>query len=75
MINEENKYVYDEMDCLCNEDFVKCPYCGFEDYDVYDGLDIDANIYDCPDCGKTFGFKAVQTISFTSFPLKKEIKI
>lgn len=65
-----NEYVYDELECMYNEDYVKCPYCGFEDYDVYDG-GIDKDTYDCPNCGKTFGFSAEQTIEFSSWPLEK----
>ncbi len=69
---DKDKYIYDELECSYNEEFVKCPYCGFNDYDVYDGLDIDADTYDCPSCGKIFGFNAEQTIEFTSFPIDEK---
>ena len=65
------EYVYDELDCSYNQDFVKCPYCGFKDEDVYDGLNFDADTYDCPSCGKTFGFSANQTVEFSSWPLEE----
>lgn len=68
---DKENYVYDELDCSYNQDFVKCPYCGFQDYDVYDGLDIDADTYVCPSCCETFGFNVEQTIEFSSFPLKE----
>ncbi len=71
-MTDKDKYIYDELECSYNEEFVKCPYCGFNDYDVYDGLDIDADIYGCPNCGKTFGFIAEQTIEFTSFPIDEK---
>ena len=65
------QYVYDEFECSYNDDFVKCPYCGFEDYDVYDGLNFDAEMYDCPSCCKKFGISIEQKIEFTSFPLEE----
>ena len=65
------QYVYNEIECSYNDDFVKCPYCGFEDYDVYDGLNFDAEIYTCPSCGKDFGISIEQKIEFTSFPLEE----
>lgn len=66
------EYKYDELDCSYNEDFVKCPYCGFEDYDVYDGLNFDAETYSCPSCCKDFGITINQHTDFTSFPLESE---
>ena len=68
----EEKYEYNEIECSYNDDFVKCPYCGFEDYDVYDGLNLYATIMGCPSCGKDFGVSIEQKIEFSSFPLDKE---
>ena len=67
----EEKYVYDEFECSYNDDFVKCPYCGFEDYDVYDGLNLETTTMGCPSCGRDFGVSIEQKIEFSSFPLDK----
>lgn len=67
----EDSYEYDELDCWCNTDYIKCPYCGYEDKDIWDDFNENKKRGDCPNCGETYGLEIDYKIEFTSYPLEK----
>lgn len=64
------EYNYDEIECSYNE-FIKCPYCGYEDYTM-DDFDAGFEDWECPECGKEFNIDVEIKFSISSYPKEKE---
>jgi DNA-directed RNA polymerase subunit RPC12/RpoP len=58
-----------ELDCSLN-DFIICPYCGYENHDSFEYADIRDTIdYTCPNCGKDCLLDAPDiSIKYTTHP-------
>ena len=54
-------------------DFAICPYCGYEDYDIWElGLsDGETTQTCCVNCGKIFAVTAHVTVQYSTFPVNE----
>jgi DNA-directed RNA polymerase subunit RPC12/RpoP len=69
---ENGKMVMDMVE-LENQRLPTCPHCGnmHENYFEY----ADDGIYNCAQCGKEFEVETEKTITFTTRPVRKSLKM
>ena len=59
------EYKYNEMECSYNK-FIKCPYCGYEDYEK-DDFNINMETWECSECGEEFNINSPKQLGDVLF--------
>jgi len=71
-IVKEFEFTNSENDECFEEDYIKCPVCGYEDIDSFECCDSDDN-YECSVCGSILSYERVIDVTYTTKVVKKGV--
>lgn len=53
------------------EEFIKCPYCGYEEQDSWE-YQGDSGEIECPECYKEFFYERILTVDYRTIEIKRD---